>query len=253
MNITFTAHNIALDDGELTLPGRTLLKDEPNFISAKKLLSLAFSGEYSQYRIADLGCLEGGHSVEIARLGFNVTGFEVRESNMAACQFVKNRVNLKNLNFVKDDVWNIEKYGKFDAVFCLGLLYHLDKPVSFINMLSRITRKLLVIHSHFATHEPITKFNLSEISSNEGVLGRWFTEFDEETFNNREAHKWSSWGNKRSFWLMREHLLQSIKSSGFGIVLEQYDCLGDIAESMTTGYYKSDNRGSYFVGLKTTD
>ncbi len=250
MNVAFTAHNIILDNGDHTLLGTTPIQEDPNFISARKMLDLVFPGDKSQYRLADLGCLEGGHSVELARMGFNVVGLEVRDSNIAACQYVKSRVNLPNLQFVQDDVWNVGNYGDFDAAFCVGLLYHLDNPVSFLRMLSGITKKLLLVHAHFATDAPIQKFNLSEISTNEGAEGRWFTEFSEDTFGNRDSHKWSSWNNKRSFWLKREHLLQSIKAAGFDIVLEQYDGLGNIAESMGSGYYKTDNRGSFFVGIK---
>jgi hypothetical protein len=40
-----------------------------------------------------LGCLEGGYSVELARLGFReVVGIEVRKANFDKCRFVKERL-----------------------------------------------------------------------------------------------------------------------------------------------------------------
>ena len=75
-------------------------------------------------------------------MGFNALGVEVRQSNFDACTFVKQRTNLPNLRFVKDDVLNVGKYGPFNAVFCCGLLYHLDKPRAFIKMVSEITSRI---------------------------------------------------------------------------------------------------------------
>ena len=67
-------------------------------------------------RIADLGCLEGGSTVEFARLGFQSLGIDVREPNIEACRYVQSKTALPNLTFARDDVWNIANYGSFDAV-----------------------------------------------------------------------------------------------------------------------------------------
>ena len=135
--IEFTAHNIRLDDGTQTNPqlGETMDR-HPWFLAARRMLNVVIPGNRHQMRIADLGCLEGGYSVEFARLGFQVVGLEVRESNMAACRFVKERTNLENLEFVRDDAWNLAKYGTFDCAFCCGLFYHLDRPRQFLELLS---------------------------------------------------------------------------------------------------------------------
>src|SRR6202035_734455 len=101
---SFTAHNIRLDDGTSTKPeiGDTIDQD-PWFVSAKRLLSVVFPGPRAGLRLVDLGCLEGGYSVEFARMGFNVLGLEIRESNFAACTYVKQKTHLPNLNFCCDN------------------------------------------------------------------------------------------------------------------------------------------------------
>jgi SAM-dependent methyltransferase len=251
MDILFTAHNILLDNGVCTLPGVLPTASNPWLVSAKRILNAMLPGSKSAYRIADLGCLEGGFSVEFARMGFNVVGIEVRESNIRACNYVKNNLNLPNLEFVQDDAWNIGQYGHFDAILCCGLLYHLDRPVSFLNLLSSAVTKLLIVQTHFATEHRSEKFNLSDVVINEGVEGRWYTEFaNDQAFDQREMSKWSSWDNHKSFWIKREYLLNAIKEAGFDAVLEQYDSLGNIAESINTGYYKTDSRGT-FIGIKS--
>jgi SAM-dependent methyltransferase len=174
----FTAHNIRLDDGTYTKPEIGYPIDRhPNFLSARKILKTVFAAGATGIRIADLGCLEGGYAVEFARLGFEVVGIEVRESNFAACTYVKEKTNLPNLSFVKDDALNIERYGSFDAIFCCGLLYHLDYPRKFINTLSAVCKRLLILQTHFAAPEGEKEGNsnyefkhLSDITDNEGIL-----------------------------------------------------------------------------------
>jgi len=38
--------------------------------------------ERAKIKIVDLGCLEGGYSVEFARNGYDVLGMEIREINI---------------------------------------------------------------------------------------------------------------------------------------------------------------------------
>lgn len=253
MTVTFWAHKIRLDSGEFTLPAATeLVEDSAWFVSAKRVLDTVFPGDKGAYRIADLGCLEGGYAVGFARMGFQVLGPDVRESNIAACRHVKAHVDLPALEFVCDDAWNIGSYGRFDAVFCCGLLYHLDKPRRFLELLSTVTGKLLIVQTHFSTEEPNLRYVLSDIAENEDMLGRWYTEYqDDAAFGERETRMLSSWDNRRSFWLKKQFLVQVIKDAGFDLVMEQYDSLGaDIEGSMSFGYYKTDERGT-FIGIKT--
>jgi SAM-dependent methyltransferase len=251
----FSAHNIRLDDGTFTKPDSTQsVVEYPWFISARRILETVFPGDKSQLRLADIGCLEGGYAVEFARMGFQVVGIEVRESNIAACNYVKSKTDLPNLQFAWDNALNIAGYGIFDAVFCCGLLHHLDRPKNYLESVSSVTKKLLILQEHFALSESAgTDYGLSEPTENEGLIGRWFTEFvDDEAFDDRDTAKWKSWDNKRSFWIQREYLLQTIFDVGFDLVMEEYSSLGpSIVGCLTSGSYQKTLRGT-FVGIKTS-
>ena len=198
MTVEFTAHNIRLDDGTFTKSEQThSMVENPWFITARRVLEAVFPGDKSQLRLADLGCLEGGYAVEFARMGFEVLGVEIRQSNIAACNYVKSKTDLPNLEFVRDDAFNIARYGVFDAVFCCGLLNHLDRPKHHLETLSSVTTKLLILQTHFSLADSDgMKFKLSAPSENEGLAGRWYTEFSEgESFSKVEAAKWASWDN----------------------------------------------------------
>jgi hypothetical protein len=253
VDISFTAHNIRLDDGTTTRPGDGLQMDaHPWFLSARRILNAVFPGDKGRFRLVDLGCLEGGYSVEFARMGFQVLGLEVRDSNFAACRYVKERTRLPNLEFVQDNAWNVQAYGPFDAVFCCGLLYHLDRPKRFLEILSSVTRRVLILQTHFSTEDRNRKHGLSSLDENESLPGRWYKEFrSDEAFQRRDSSRWAAWDNRRSFWIRREYLIQAIRDVGFDLVAEQFDGLGqDIAGSLTVGYYRTDERGT-FVGIKS--
>jgi 2-polyprenyl-3-methyl-5-hydroxy-6-metoxy-1,4-benzoquinol methylase len=248
----FTAHNVRLDDGRLTKPDAdALLADSPWFISVKRLLETIYPDGLKGKRIADLGCLEGGYTVEFARMGMEALGLEVRPNNFANCLYVKEHTSLPNLQFVNDDAWNIKNYGTFDIVFCCGLLYHLDRPVAFLRMLSDLCRKGLILNTHFATAQASSIYALGELTEHEGVAGRWFFEYDPALgLQSVTELKWASWSNPKSFWIRREHLLGLLRDTGFQLVFEQFDFLeGPLAPAMLEGVYAKHQRG-VFVGLK---
>jgi hypothetical protein len=168
-------------------------------------------------------------------------------------------------------------YGSFDAVFCCGLLYHLDRPRAFLDVLSRVTKRLLILQTHFSeakdspsfihprrlrraisrvvplSNTATTTHKLSRLARNEGLSGRWCREFrSERASRDRENRRWASWDNRKSFWIQREHLLQAIRDAGFDLVMEQFDGLGSNIEfEMTKGSYRTSGRGT-FTGIKTS-
>lgn len=275
--ITFTSHNIRLDDGTYTKPEAGPSIDRLSWLlGAKRIIDATFPGDKANLGVADLGCLEGGYTVEFARLGLQSLGLDVRESNIEVCRYVQSKTTLPNLRFVRDDVWNIADHGSFDVVFCCGLFYHLDRPRAFLDVLSDVTKRLLILQTHFSEagdfpafirprrlrravsrliplkNTKTTTHKLSRLTHHEGLPGRWIAEFrSERAFRDRENRRWSSWNNRKSFWIQREYLLQAIRDSGFDLVMEQFDSLGsDIAFEMTKGSYRTSGR-STFIAIKT--
>ena len=250
--MNFTSHNIQLDDGTWTKPecaDENMAWVQPT----RNLLNLVFPGDKSKYRIVDLACLEGGYTTAFARMGFQSLGIEVRSSNIECCNYVKSKVDLPNLNFVQDNIINIDKYGEFDASFCCGVLYHLDKPASFLRKLASQTKKMIIIQTHFALDDN-GDFSLSGLVAHDGVRGKWIQEFrkgeDQETI---EALRWSSYHNHQSFWIYRTDLIQLIHDLGFETVLEQFDSFAwrgnSIAKNMDETYNRQ-LRGT-FIGIRS--
>lgn len=169
--------------------------------------------------MADLGCLYGAYTLAFARAGYQATGIEARPENVAACR--RFGAGVPGLRYIQDDARNIESHGPFDAVFCCGLLYHLDEPVKFLKTLGQVTTRLLIVQTHYA---------IAPDSVNEGYAGSWQDEQD-------PGSPWMAWGNERSFWLSKVALLAAIQDAGFDLVLELHDSRADICGSWSRGMF----------------
>jgi SAM-dependent methyltransferase len=254
MALEFTAHNIRLPDGSTTRPqDQWTIDQSPVLHAVLRTLGIVFPQGLSGVSVIDVGCLEGGYAAEFARRGMDATGLEVRNSNYQCCLHVQRALELPNLSYVLDDANNIGRHGPFDVVFCNGLLYHLDKPCSFLREAGEVCRRVIFLQTHFTVEdesEAIKIHSLSPLTTHEGLRGRWYPEYDQLTHEELDQKRWTSWANKKSFWVLKGDLLESVRRAGFDIVLEQYDSFGDISQELSIGFYKTNDR-SLFVGIKT--
>src|SRR6266704_5753746 len=149
----WTAHNIHLRDDIYTIAPR-IVGDE---VKLRRIVQCVFDlagGAVEGLRILDLACLEGLYAIEFARHKAKCVGIEGREANIEKARFAKQVLALENLEFVQDDARNLsaEKYGSFDVVLCLGLLYHLDAPdvFPFIERLSEVCGRICIVDTRIA-------------------------------------------------------------------------------------------------------
>jgi len=249
----FTAHNIRLDDGAETFPSKGVTMDRYFVMqAAQRVLRIVFPEGLEGKTVIDVGCLEGGYTVEFARMGMNALGLEPRSSNYANCLYVKDRVNLPHLRFVQGDANDIDQFGEFDVFFVSGLLYHLDRPKTFLEKVEQNCRRLLILNTHVSHCRPtvgMRRHHLSDMAENEGLQGRWQVEYTATSLEEIDTLKWASWSNPRSFWIQKEHLLGLIKSIGFSLVFEQFDQFSDITYETTRGYYSTEDRVQ-IIGIK---
>ena len=185
----------------------------------------------SQSRILDLASLEGDFAAEFAVRGAEVLGIEGRRTNLdrASAQFP-----LPNLKFVQDDVRHLsrERYGSFDIVLCLGILYHLDAPDCF-----RLLESVAEVCTGFAVIDTLIGFERDEVVSYKGneYWGRYFTEYDSTPSPEQmEKNAGSSMGNLRSFWPTKPSLVNAIIDAGFNSVYEcQYPAWDHESDRLT--------------------
>lgn len=235
--LPWTSHNIELAPGVLTRPGQPLLHDEPRARAIRRELRRfgARDGSFSGQRALDLGCLEGGFALELARLGLHVLGVEGRDSNFVKCQALAEHLALPQLRFELSDVKALtaERHGRFDIVLCLGLLYHLDDPAAFLAQLGRELTNghaVMFLDTHIAPPDDaaLAGFDgrqaLSPVVTlaHEGhdYAGRWYHEYDSSAPVPDEA--WTSVSNPRSFWPTEAALVTMLIRGGFTTVYPVY-------------------------------
>ncbi len=100
-------------------------------------------------KVLDIGTADGFFAFEFERRGAEVVAMDYRpygDSGFAvASEILGSRVK-----FVHEGVYGIspEKYGQFDIVLCLGLLYHLRDPLRALDIIRSVCRRTLYIESH---------------------------------------------------------------------------------------------------------
>ena len=149
----WTAHNIQLV-GDIYTIKKQVIGDEIGLRRVVQIVSDTANKPLENLRVLDLACLEGLYCIELARHGAKVVGIEGREANIEKARFVKEVFSLDNLELYVDDVRNLskEKYGSFDVVLCLGILYHLDASdvFHFLEKIAEVCQGVAIIDTHIS-------------------------------------------------------------------------------------------------------
>jgi SAM-dependent methyltransferase len=184
-----------------------------NRVSRVSQLVCDVSGErLRSARVLDLGCNDGGFSLELARRGAReVIGIEGREANLVRGRATREAEGLTQVDFRIADVRTLsrEAHGEFDIVLCLGLLYHLDVPdlFEFVRRLAEVCRGYALIETNVGL-KPRKKVTWD----GQSYHGLWY---GEDT-----SRPGASLDNPRSFWPTKPSLLNLLGDVGFTTVSE---------------------------------
>jgi 2-polyprenyl-3-methyl-5-hydroxy-6-metoxy-1,4-benzoquinol methylase len=109
----------------------------------------------------DLACSEGYFAQRLLEWGAQrVVGIDIRAQNVRRAELVRDHFGIDptDLSFQRSDVLELdpEILGRFDVVFLLGLIYHVEDPVGVVRLARRVTRSLCVIESQLTRqHAPV--------------------------------------------------------------------------------------------------
>jgi SAM-dependent methyltransferase len=214
----WTAHNIQLRDDVYTMVADIEGGNELRLRRVVQLVSDISPKPLERLRVVDLACLEGLFAVEFARRGADVVAVEAREPNIEKARFAKAALTLDNLELVQDDVRNLsrERYGGFDVVLALGILYHLDAPAVFIFLerLAEVCDCLCVLDTH-VTDSTAESFE----HAGHRYRGSSYAEPDTSDALAKET-LWASVDNPRSVVLTRHSLFNALAHAGFTTAFE---------------------------------
>jgi hypothetical protein len=107
--------------------------------------------------ILELGSLEGAHSFLLAQHPgvTRVVALEGREANLRKARCVQGLLQVRNVEFVQANLEeaDLAAFGKFEAVFCCGLLYHLPEPWRLLAQLPAVAPHLFIWTQYAAENE----------------------------------------------------------------------------------------------------
>ncbi len=109
-----------------------------------------FGGSLRGKRVLDLGCNAGFWSLNAIEAGADfVQGVDVRQMHIDQARFVFETLEVDpgRYDFSLGNVFDLdpEALGQFDIVLCLGLLYHINRPIELLQNIARLNTDLLLI------------------------------------------------------------------------------------------------------------
>jgi len=156
--------------------------------------------------ILELGSLEGGHTWGLAtRPGVRkIVALEGRAANVLRARFAQKKIGYRKARFYQEDLesCDLSRYGTFDVVFCVGLLYHLTRPWELLAQAGKVSPAIFM-WTHYVADDQVEAVE-------RGYSGAWVNEFG-------QADPLSGLSPK-SFWPTRGALLRMIADAGFGAV-----------------------------------
>ena len=215
----WTSHNYLIADGHYAVDG--LVGPDYRLRRIVQIVRDLSARPLRDLRILDLACLEGGFGLELTLHGAQVLGIEGREANLEKARFAREIYQADRLELVLDDVRHLsrDKYGGFDAVLCMGILYHLDAPdlFHFMQRVAEVCDRLAIVDTHISTQD--TEKVEWAGHAYWGIRSREHD--DEATPEDKLRANLDSLDNVRSFWLTHPSLCNLLRHVGFTSV---YQC-----------------------------
>ena len=90
--------------------------------------------------VLDIGCGGGLISEPISRLGAKVTGIDASEKNINIAKLHSKKSGL-NINYINTSPENLEADEKFDIIFNLEIVEHVDNVNLYINSCNKLLKK----------------------------------------------------------------------------------------------------------------
>jgi tRNA (mo5U34)-methyltransferase len=128
-------HEIELAPGIVT-PG-----DDSNRMKLPILDALGFPPDLRGLRALDIGCSDGYFTFEMERRGADVVAIDFVPEHYTGFATAK-KILGSRAEYRMDNVYNLvpERYGQFDVVLFMGVLYHLRKPLAALDAIRSVMK-----------------------------------------------------------------------------------------------------------------
>jgi SAM-dependent methyltransferase len=127
--------------------------DAPNAVAINqaRIANLASMGlPLAGKRVLDIGCGVGHLGARLAEMGANVVCVDGREGNIASLRTRYPQLEAHVGNVEAED---LSRLGRFNIVFCYGLLYHLENPLQSLRNMADLCDEMLLLETIICDHE----------------------------------------------------------------------------------------------------
>lgn len=149
----------------------------------KKLDAMGLPKDLSGLRVLDIGCRDGFFAFEMEKRGAEVIGVDYASPTLTGFQVAAQILDSK-VNYIVDNIYNLnaEKYGLFDVVLLLGVLYHLRNPLLALDQVRKVIKPggLLFVGSQLSDDKTIRSLDVPV-----------WQFYPRNTLNNDETNKWA--------------------------------------------------------------
>jgi len=141
-------HNLHLPGGVQTQPQHFLGGDFPRF--KWQQLAPFVPEDLRGWRVLDVGCNAGFYSFELAQRGADVVAIDTDEHYLAQARWAARQIGgaALRIEFRRMQVYEfLHGPEHFDLVWFMGVFYHLRYPLLALDLLARMTRRLMVFQT----------------------------------------------------------------------------------------------------------
>jgi tRNA (mo5U34)-methyltransferase len=139
-------HNLHLPDGTQTAPNHQL-GDFPAF--KWREIAPHIPENLSGWKALDIGCNAGFYSMELAKRGATVTGIDIDQHYLNQAKWACGIFGFQDkIRFEVKQVYDLSRSKeKYDLVWYMGVFYHLRYPFLSLDIISKITGRLMVFQT----------------------------------------------------------------------------------------------------------
>jgi SAM-dependent methyltransferase len=140
-------------------PASSTKRNTPQQIPDRRIAELNRRISLEGVSVLEIGCFEGIHTIALAGYGAMVTAVDSRIENVAKTLLRSACFGCNPLVY-KCDVEQPADFAQIaptDITLHIGVLYHLSNPVSHLQQILPLTRKAIVLDTHYALPEQADK------------------------------------------------------------------------------------------------
>jgi hypothetical protein len=176
-------------------------------------------GDIKDYRVLELGPLEGGHTAMLHAAGAAVDAVEANSRCYLKCLVTKELLDLDRARILRGEgnAYLAETTIRYDLVVASGILYHMRDPLRFLDLVSGASDRLMLwTHYYDAALIPDKERRRFQLPpENVELGGHTYTLHPHSYFESRGSARFSGGPAETANWMERDDLLHRLGVLGY--------------------------------------